>query len=171
MSPLGIRASKVRSWRSSLLQSVCAGRLGPTIVVLLGFLLGMYRLDYQSVWYDEALSLTRSRLPLAEMMAKVSQDFVHPPLHNFLLYVWYKIVGFGAWQSRLLSVIFHTLAIVIMYQLAQYLFEHRMALLSALLLTVSQLGVMYAQEARAYAQLLFFVLCTIYLCIRPKLIT
>jgi 4-amino-4-deoxy-L-arabinose transferase-like glycosyltransferase len=97
MSPLGIRASKVRSWRSSLLQSV---------------------------WYDEALSLTRSRLPLAEMMAKVSQDFVHPPLHNFLLYVWYKIVGFGAWQSRLLSVIFHTLAIVIMYQLAQYLFEH-----------------------------------------------
>lgn len=133
------------------------------VILLLGLALRLCLLGRQSVWYDEAFSLTVSRLPLGEMTAKLIEDFVHPPLHYYLLHFWMKLVGFGAYQARLLSAVFGTLAIGLIYLLARYLFEQRTALLAALLLAVSQLGVMYSQEARPYAQVLFFALGAVYL--------
>lgn len=91
------------------------------------------------------------------------KDFVQPPLHYYILHFWFKLVGFGTYQSRLLSVVFGTLAIVAGYFLADYLFDRRTASITALLLAVSQLGVMYSQEARPYAQLLFLLPCCAYL--------
>ena len=132
------------------------------VVVLLGLLLRIYHIDHQSIWYDEAFSLTVSRLSLSEITNKLIQDFVHPPLHYFALHAWFELFGFGTLQARLMSAAFSTFAVVMIYLLTTYLFGHRAALFSALLLAVSQLGVMYSQEARPYAQLLFFVLCSAY---------
>jgi 4-amino-4-deoxy-L-arabinose transferase-like glycosyltransferase len=132
-------------------------------VVLLGFLLRLYRIDQQSVWYDEIFSLAVSQLPHQEMTQKLVEDIVQPPLHYYLLHILFKLFGFGPLQARLLSVVWGTLAIVMVYLLGKHLFDRRTALLSALLLAVSQISVMYSQEARPYAQLLFFVLCCSYL--------
>jgi 4-amino-4-deoxy-L-arabinose transferase-like glycosyltransferase len=132
-------------------------------VILAGFLLRVYRLDHQSLWYDEAFSLTLSRLAPGPMTSALIRDFVHPPLHYYLLHVWLELFGYGAFQARLLSAVFGTLAITMTYLWARYLFDHQTALLAAILLAVSQLGVMYSQEARPYAQLLFLVLCSSYL--------
>ncbi len=133
-------------------------------VVVAGLLLRLYRLDNQSVWSDEAFSLSATRLPLPQMQEKIVEfSWNHPPLHYLLLHVWLRWFGFGPWQARLLSVLFGTLAVAMMYLLARYVFDRRTAVVAASLLAVSQLGVMYAQEARPYAQLLFFVLCSILL--------
>lgn len=153
----------MRGFRSPLLRFI-RGRWGiPSAVVLLGLSLRIYRIDHQSLWGDEAFSLTVSRLPLGDMTSKLVQDFVHPPLHYYMLHGWFELFGFGAFQARLLSAVLGTLAVVMIYLLARYLFDRRTALLSALLLAVSQLGVMYSQEARPYAQLLFLVLFSSYL--------
>ena len=133
------------------------------LIILLGFLLRIYRIEHQSVWFDEAFSLTVSRQSLSEMTDQLIRDFVHPPLHYYLLHVWFNLVGFGAWQARILSALFGTLSIAMIYLFAKDLFNQQTAILSALLLTVSQLGVLYSQEARPYAQLLFFVLSSSYL--------
>jgi len=110
------------------------------------------------VGQDEAFSLTLTRLPWGQMMDSIIKDFVHPPLHYFALCVWFKLFGFSVLQARLLSTCFGVLAILLIYWLVRYLFESRTALLSSALLAVSQLGVMFSQEARPYALLLFLVL-------------
>ena len=135
-------------------------------VVLLGLALRLYRIGSQSVWHDEVFALTVSRLPWTQTNAALVKDLVHPPLHYYLLHGWLEAVGFGPLQGRLLSALFGTLAVVMMYALARYLFDRRVALLSALLLACSQLGVMYSQEARPYAQFLLFFLCCVYLFLR-----
>jgi uncharacterized membrane protein len=100
---------------------------------------------------------------MKEMVAKIVEDFVHPPLHYFALRVWLKWFGYGVVPARLLSVIFGTLAIPMIYLLARELFERQTAAVASLLLAVSQLGIMFSQEARPYAMLLFFALCSSYL--------
>lgn len=129
----------------------------PSAIVVLGVALRLYRLDHQSVWYDEIFSLTVSHQSFHEMMQYLVKDFVQPPLHYFLLHVWFELVGFGSYQARLLSVIFGGLAILGTYLLGDYLFGRRAASIAALLLAMSQLAVMYSQEARPYAQLLFLM--------------
>lgn len=129
----------------------------PTAIVVFGVALRLYRLDHQSVWYDEIFSLTVSQQSFHEMMQYLVKDFVQPPLHYFLLHVWFELVGFGPYQARLLSVIFGGLAILGTYLLGDCLFGRRTASIAALLLAVSQLAVMYSQEARPYAQLLFLM--------------
>jgi uncharacterized membrane protein len=132
-------------------------------ILLVGFILRFYHLDFQSTWRDEDVSICVSDMPLLPMMEAVIADFVHPPLHYILLHNWFALFGFGVVQARALSAIFGLLSIVLIYLLARYLFNGGTGLLAALLLAVSQLGITYSQEARPYAQLLFFVLASTYL--------
>ncbi len=133
------------------------------LAAVFAFALRMLYLSHESVSGDEAFSMSVSQLPLKEMLAALVQDFVHPPLHYFVLRGWFKLFGFGLFQARLLSVIFGTLAVIFLYLLAEYLFDRRTALLSALLMSVSQLAIMYSQEVRPYAQFHFLALLSCYL--------
>jgi mannosyltransferase len=136
------------------------------VIFVLGFALRILYINHESVNYDEAFSLTVSRLPLREMLQQLVEDFVHPPLHYFVLRGWFKLFGFGVFQARLLSAIFGTLAVVLVYFFAKYLFDRRTALLSSLLMAVSQLAIMLSQEPRPYAQADFLVLSSCYLFVR-----
>src|SRR5271165_6411580 len=140
----------------------------PVLMGLFGFALRVLYLNHESVSGDEAFSMSVSQLPLKEMMRALVQDFVHPPLHYFALRGWFKLFGFGLFQARMLSVIFGTLAVIFLYVLAGYLFDRRTALLSALLMSVSQLAIMYSQEVRPYAQFHFLALFSSYLFLRTK---
>lgn len=136
-------------------------------ITLIGLLLRLYRLNAQSLWYDEAFSVWVSTKSLADMIHPIVQvSWNHPPLHYFLLHVWLKLLGTGDLQARLLSVIFGTLSIVMLYILAKLLFDSKTGLIAALLMTISQLGVMYSQEARPYTQLLFLAICSLYFFIK-----
>jgi 4-amino-4-deoxy-L-arabinose transferase-like glycosyltransferase len=77
-----------------------------------------------------------------------------------LLYLSYALLGFGTWQARLVSAVFGTLAIGVLWGLASALFNRRVGMLSAVLLAVSQIGVQFSQEVRPYAVLLFLSLLT-----------
>ncbi len=126
------------------------------VIVLLASGLRLFRLDYQSLWGDEVFSVTVSRLPFDEMTSALIADFVHPPLHYYVLGLWFEVVGYSAFQARLVAAIFGILAVVSIYYLARYLYDTRTAQLSTLLLAISQLSVWYAQETRPYSQVLFF---------------
>ncbi len=140
--------------------------VAPAAVCLLGFALRVAYISHESVGFDEAFSMTVSQLPLREMFRQLVADFVHPPLHYLVLRGWFRLFGFGVFQARLLSALFSTLAVVLLYFLARYLFDRRTAILSALLLTVSQVAIMFAQEPRPYAQFHFLVLASAYLFVR-----
>ena len=140
--------------------------LAPVAIVLLGFALRLYNLNRESVGFDEAFSMAATGVPVTEMLRRLVEDFVHPPLHYFALRGWLDFFGSGVGTARMLSVLFGTLAIPLLYLVARDLFGRRTAMLASLLLSVSQLGIMFSQEARPYAQFLFFFLACWLLFIR-----
>jgi uncharacterized membrane protein len=146
--------------------SLLSATLAPVAVVLFGLALRLYKLNQESVGFDEAFSMTACRDTFAGMMRILIDDFVHPPLHYFVLRGWLDVFGSGVVPARVLSVLFGTLAIAMLYVLTNYLLDRQSALLASLLLAVSQLSIQFAQEARPYAQFLFLFLACCYLFIR-----
>ena len=128
------------------------------LIVLMGAALRFFRLDAQSVWYDEAFSVANSVRPLTQLLGVLVFDVVHPPLHYLVLHGWFQIAGFGAAQARLISAIFGTLSIPLLFFLARRFTDSVTGLVAALLLAMSQMGVYFSQEARPYAQAQFFSL-------------
>lgn len=120
-------------------------------IVATGLVLRLYRLDAQSVWYDEAFTIAQSAKPLGGLFAAlVLEGGRHPPLHYWLLHGWFDLTGVGAGEARLLSVVFGTLSIPALYLLARRFTDVATALCAALLLAVSQIAIYFSQEARAY---------------------
>jgi mannosyltransferase len=132
------------------------------VILLAGLGLRLYRLTWQGVWDNEAFSLTVSHLPFHEMTAKIVKDVVHPPLHYYFLHVVFREFGFGDFQARLVSAVFGSITVGVIFLLAQYLFDSSTGLLASMLMALSQLGIMYSQEARPYAMASCFSAGAIY---------
>jgi len=125
-------------------------------VLLLAFALRVWRLDAQSIWYDEGLSLFLARQAPAQTVA-LSAATDHPPLHTLLLNGWLRVAGDSDFAARYLSVFFGVLAVVLTYAVGARI-DRRAGLIGAGLLALSPLAVYYSQETRGYALLLALVL-------------
>jgi uncharacterized membrane protein len=130
------------------------------VILAAGLALRLYRLDAQSIWFDEASSIVASQGTFAELQSRLVRASSHPPGHYYLLFAAFKLLGFGTWQARFVSALFGTLAIGALYALGSAMFNRRTALIAAALLVTSQLGVLYSQEARPYAAFLFLSIVT-----------
>ncbi len=119
-------------------------------IVLLAFLLRIYRVGAQELWIDEALSWHLS----------TTTDFLrgllnenNPPLYYLLLRVWVGIAGQSEASLRLLSAGFGTLFVAAMIWLGREVLDARVGLWSGAVAAVSPVHIYYSQEARAYALL------------------
>jgi mannosyltransferase len=132
------------------------------LIMLLALGLRLYRLDSQSLWYDEAFSVYLARMDLEEITGRTAAD-IQPPLYYYLLHDWIALFGDGEAALRSLSVLFGVLAVPLMCAVAWQLFRSRLTgLLAALLVAVSPLHVWYGQEARMYTLLTFLCLLASY---------
>ena len=171
---LGMQAAGQTTSNATELATTALGASGaewpswllPASIALFALALRLYRLNYESYWGDEVFAFALVKLPWGGMHAAMVKDVVHPPLHYYLLHEWFQWFGFGTLQGRLLSAIFGTLAVPALYGLAKLLFDKQTALISALLLAVSQLSIQYSQEARAYALLLLLTITSSYFFLR-----
>lgn len=125
-------------------------RLG--LLVGLALALRLFHLGAWSFWHDEALTILLARKPLPDLMAITAAD-VHPPLY-FLLVKLFLFLGGSEFVVRLPSALCSMGAVVVLYLIGRDLFDQRVGLVSAFIMTVSPLQLFYAQEARMYAQLL-----------------
>lgn len=125
--------------------------VGLSLLTAAALALRLYRLDAQSVWYDESFAIAQAVKPWGALVdALVLEGGRHPPLHYGLLHGWFGVVGFGAFQARLLSALAGAAAVPLLYVVARRLVTRPQALCAAVLLTVSQIAVYFSQEARAY---------------------
>ena len=130
------------------------------VLVVIGSSLRLYSLAQKSIWLDEAFSITISQHGLFDLPWLVSLTDTHPPLYYLALKLW-LIFGNGETQVRMLSAIFSIAAIPLIYLLAANIFDDkRIGLIAATLLAFSPFQIWYAQEARMYAMLIFFVLAS-----------
>ncbi|HZY44131.1 MAG TPA: glycosyltransferase family 39 protein [Anaerolineae bacterium] len=116
----------------------------------------IYRLDAQSIWYDEGLSIYLAQLPPDQTIA-LSATTDHPPLHALLLGGWIRLAGDSDFSVRFLSVFFGVLAAALTYQLGRK-FNERAGLIAACLISIAPMAVYYSQETRGYMLLTALIL-------------
>lgn len=138
-------------------------RVTLALIVLLGLALRLFGVSRESLWFDEAMTVTLARGSCAAVLDHVAVQENHPPLYFWLVWAWMELFGGGEVPARLLSVLCGTLAIVPAHVLARRLFDRRVAHLAALLVATSQILVYYSQEARPYAVFLLLGLGTVLL--------
>jgi len=139
-----------------------------TLLAFLAFLavaLYTFRLDYQSLWYDEGFSVYLASMSLGEITARTAHD-IHPPFYYFLLHFWMPIFGSSEFALRFLSLIFGVLAVPLIYAVGNRLLGRASGLLAAALVAVSPLFLWYSQEARMYTLVTFLCLLSTYLLLR-----
>ena len=143
-------------------------------IILAAFILRVFRLDVQSLWYDEAFSVYLAHFDLATITARTAAD-IQPPLYYYFLHFWLTVAGDGEFALRLLSLCFGVLTIPLLYVTARRLFTPtpsplpratgeglEVGVIAALLATISPLYVWYSQEARMYNLITFWLLLSSY---------
>ena len=125
----------------------------------LAFSLRLYRLDFQSIWWDEGHSIFVANHPLTQIPTLPAMD-VHPPAYFALLHLWIALIGQSEFGLRYLSVIFSLLTIALLWQFARDLASapSLVPFFVALLAALSPLYITYAQEVRSYAMITFLAL-------------
>ncbi len=125
-----------------------------------GAVLRLFMLGAKSIWLDEAFSISITQRGLIDLFRMVIKTDTHPPLYYLVLKFWLLFSHREAW-ARLLSAIFSTASIPLMYRLVVLMYrDDRAGLLGAGILAFSPFHLWYAQEARMYAMLIFFVLAS-----------
>ena len=132
------------------------------IILILAFVLRLVSIN-QSFWLDEATSATVvGDLSFGDIITKFSPADFHPPLYYLTLKLWSGFSGTSEISLRLLSVLFGTGTIFIVYLIAKNLFSKQVGVISSILLATSGLHIYYSQEARMYSMATFFTALACY---------
>lgn len=120
--------------------------------MLLAFALRIYRIQVQSIWWDEGISVRLARFdPLTILTARAGSQ--HPPLYYLLLQCWTRVGGFSEFSVRFFSLISGVLLIPLVYRVVSRIFDRPTALLTMLIVALNPAYVVYSQEARVYMML------------------
>ncbi|MHB1005808.1 MAG: glycosyltransferase family 39 protein [Chloroflexota bacterium] len=122
--------------------------LGAAVVALA---LRLHRLDFQTLWWDEGISLYLAAQGLdALVFHKNFALDLHPPLYHLLLGIWTGIVGQDAFTARALSVFLGVANVPLLYALVRRLAGPVASVAAAWVLAVSPVHIYYSQESRMY---------------------
>ncbi len=131
-------------------------------VTLVGGLLRVFQLGGKGMWLDETFSVWLANQGAGDMLQWIAKIDQHPPLYYLLLHYWAAFYGDTPYATRLLSVVFGTATIPIIYLIGKRLSGAVMGSVAAVLLAFSVFNIFYAQEARMYTLLAFNAAVAIY---------
>ncbi|HIQ06562.1 MAG TPA: hypothetical protein EYH31_12930 [Anaerolineae bacterium] len=132
------------------------------LLLWLAFALRVYRLDGQSLWYDEGVTADVASMGLARLTQWTADD-IQPPLYYYLEAGWTRLAGRGEWALRFPSAWFGVLTLPLLYVMGCRLLGRRAGALAVLLGATNPLYVYYSQEARMYSLLTWLGLLAGYL--------
>ncbi len=142
---------------SSIRQRIQASSLPELFVLLLAALPRLWRLEYHSIWFDEAISLDWARLGPAPIWADTFQLIrdKHPPAYYLALHYWQTSLGwFGADQSdaalRVFGVLLGILMVWGVLRLVTRLSGRVEGLFAGAFTALAPLLVWYSQELRMF---------------------
>ena len=135
------------------------------LIILLGFALRVYRLDAQSLWWDEMYTAMQVNMTLPQLIDSLLADRVHTPVYFLMMLVWGKI-GDSAFILRYFSVVAGVLAVPLIYITGKQLNGRSVGLLAAFLLAIAPFLIWFSQEARMYSLLALSALAANYFLLR-----
>ena len=128
------------------------------LITVIGCFLRFYNLSYNSLWLDETASVTIAMLgSYANILNYTATIEPNPPLFVWMVYTLMTIFGNNEFIIRFTSAFFGSLTVPIMYFVGKEFIDRNGGIIAAATFAVSPFLILYAQEARAYAVLLFFV--------------
>lgn len=142
------------------------------LIVFLAFVLRVFYLGAQAIWWDESLSLYRATRDLPTILAntiviqKVVTTDLQPPLYFLILHFFVDALGVSEFALRFLSLAANVGSVALLYVLGRRMFSPAVGLLTALLGTLSPFYIWFAQEARPYALVLLWSLLGMYALMR-----
>jgi mannosyltransferase len=125
------------------------------VITLIGGVLRVLMLGAKGLWLDEAFSMWLASHNVANMLHLIVQIDQHPPLYYLLLHYWMAFNGNTPSDLRMLSALFGTATIPVVYLIGKRLSGWMVGLAAALLLAISPFDIRYAQEARMFTLLMF----------------
>lgn len=105
-------------------------------------------------WGDEAWTSLISQLPYSQMLKTTAADF-HPPGYYTVVELVYKFLPPTEVNTRLISIVFYLLTLLMVYKLASYVKGRTFGFLSTLVVCVNPIFFTYAFEARNYTMFAF----------------
>lgn len=130
-------------------------RLALAGVVVLGVALRLYRLDAQSLWYDEVITYLAARGPVSDYLWTSRYYATAHALYFAIVHLGLEL-GSGELYLRLPSLVLGSLSIPLLFMVVRPWLGAEAGLGAATLMAVSPFHVYYSQEARPYAALLCF---------------
>lgn len=123
------------------------------LIITLGAGLRIYNLGTESYWHDEFIMVRVASESLSYIYNEALDG--RPPVYVVSAHFWIKLFGTSETATRSLSAIFGIVSIPMMYLVGKQLYNRKLGILSAFLISVSQFQIYYSQEFRYYS--LFFV--------------
>ncbi|MDO8727139.1 MAG: glycosyltransferase family 39 protein [Candidatus Methanoperedens sp.] len=134
-------------------------------LIVIGFYLRFNNLGHLNFWIDELYTIYAA-IGIIQQGAPVFPSGVfydRSILNTYLIALSFKIFGINESSARIVSVVFSTLTIPLVYLMGARIANRRVGILAALIMTISVWEIVWAREARMYAQFQFLYLLTAYL--------
>jgi len=122
-------------------------------IMILGFILRIYKIGDYGLWIDEITSLRHIESGFFSIMRNLSLHSVHPPFYFWFLHLWVKFFGDTHFVLRLPSLIFGIITIYLIYLIGSNLFDKKVGLYSSFLGAISLHHIFHSQEVRMYTLL------------------
>ena len=134
------------------------------VMLLLGFWLRVFRLQWHNLWGDEAFSLAFSKQPLVQVLSAGAET--HPPLYHAMLHFWVSLAGQSLFALRFFSVLPGVLLVALLFLLGRRMLGYPGGFLASGLCAISSFAVYYSQETRMYSWAAFFCALSMYADVR-----
>lgn len=108
-------------------------------------------LTFDSFWLDELFSMDFSNpnKSFSEMI-KLTLEDVHPPLYQFLLWLWLKLFGFTEYSARSFSAILGVCTTLVAYYFTKEFYKEKIALSISFIFATNIFLIFFSHEVRSY---------------------
>jgi len=134
-------------------------------VTVLGLILRLYNLGFNSLWLDESATNVLSKVSIVQIWQNTAAGEFNPPLF-YILEHFMLVFGNSEIVLRILPAIFGTLAIPVFYYIGKEFKDENTGFIMSVMCAVSPFLIWYSQEARAYSLLLLLIALATYVFIR-----
>jgi hypothetical protein len=131
----------------------------PAALTIAAALLRFATIDVQSYWFDEALTAKLVGMPFGDMLSRIPDTELTPPLYYVLAWPWAHVLGTHEAALRSLSAVTGIAVVPVAYLVGRELISRRAGIVAAALAAFNPLLVWYSQEARPYS--LLVLLCAV----------
>jgi uncharacterized membrane protein len=131
------------------------------VIVLVTFLLRIWRIDSLSLWRDEAFTVLLAQKDISKF-AQIGLQDTSSFLLNTFLFFWTRLFGSSEFSVRFPSLLFSIGTFGFLYSIVKRNYKKIDQLLILALFSVNMISILYAQEARVYSLLMFLILGSYY---------